>query len=297
MSTATPRTGTADRPLSVGATFITVALTFVAGQLVGGGVLVAAAVLVTLLTRGTASDLVRAGTDTLMAHPLFVCLAAATAGTTLVLATLLALKAVRVPFRAGTGLVVPKLWHIPVAVLMVMATGPFADLAVRAVRYFLPGFTLGVLESLGEAARTDGPELALVFASVSLVPGIAEELFFRGLVQRSLIGRLGGPIGVVIASLLFGAFHVDPPQAVGAAVLGLSLGYVTWKTKSVIPAMIAHASNNALALWASRAAGGESNEIELTTHVTVLGFSGVALAACALALLRGTPRPPERVTA
>ncbi|NUO51284.1 MAG: hypothetical protein HOV80_20700, partial [Polyangiaceae bacterium] len=178
MSTATPRTGTADRPLSVAATFITVALTFVAGQLVGGAVLVAAAVLVTLLTRGTASDLVRAGTDTMMAHPLFGCLAAATAGTTLVLATLLALRAVRVPFRAGTGLVMPKLWHIPVAVLMVMATGPFADLAVRAVRHFLPGFTLGVLESLGEAARTDGPVLALVFASVSLVPGIAEELFF-----------------------------------------------------------------------------------------------------------------------
>lgn len=297
MTAAVPRIGTIERPLSVGATFIVVALTFVAGQVVGGVVLVGAAVLVTLLQRGTAADVVRAGTDTLMAHPLFICLAAGTAGATLVLATLLALRAVRVPFRAGTGLVMPKLWHIPVAVVMVMATGPFADLAVRAVRHFLPGVTLGVLESLGEAARSDGPVLALVFASVSLVPGFAEELFFRGVVQRSLIGRLGGPLGVLLASLLFGAFHVDPPQAVGAAVLGLSLGYVTWKTKSVIPAMIAHAANNALALWASRATDGESSELELTTHVTVLGFAGIALVACGLALLRASPPPPERVAA
>jgi membrane protease YdiL (CAAX protease family) len=297
MRAAGPRIGTADRPLSVAATFVCVALTFVAGQLVGGAVLVGAAVLVALLSHGSAADVVRSGTDTLMAHPLFICLAAATAGGTLVISTLLAMRAVRVPFRAGTGLVMPKLWHIPVAIVMVMATGPFADLAVRAVRHFFPGVTLGVLESLGEAARTDGPVLALVFASVSLVPGIAEEIFFRGVIQRSLVGRLGGPLGVLLAALLFGAFHVDPPQAVGAAVLGLSLGYVTWKTKSVIPAMISHAANNALALWASRASEGESSEIELTTHVTVLGFAGVALVACGLALFRATPPPPEGVAA
>jgi membrane protease YdiL (CAAX protease family) len=288
--TAPPQpSGTPERPLTVGATLVTVLLTFVAGQMIGAAVMAGAAVFLVVTGHTELAALARGGAEMMAKHPAFVSLAAATAGSTLVLATWLSLRRVRVPLRAGTGLVMPRAWHIPVSVVLIMAAGPFADLAIRAFRSLFPTVTLGVLESLSEAARTDGPLLFLLLTSISLVPGFAEELFFRGAVQRSLIGRYGGPIGIVLASILFGAFHVDPPQAVGAAVLGLMLGFVTWRTGSVVPAMVGHAANNALALAAARVAPEDTTPVDLMTQASVLGVSGVLIVGLGALLLRAAP--------
>src|SRR5262245_58838170 len=97
---APPPTGSAERPLGVVATFGTVALTFVAGQLIGGAALVVAAIVAGLLGHGSLASAVRSDTDSLMSHPIFVCLAAATAGGTLVFSTFVSLRVARVPFRA-----------------------------------------------------------------------------------------------------------------------------------------------------------------------------------------------------
>lgn len=80
------------------------------------------------------------------------------------------------------------------------------------------------------------------------LPAICEELLFRGYLQTRLTSRLGGVAGVLIASLIFAAFHFDPVHVLAVFPIGLWMGFVTFRSGSLIPAMIAHFLNNVLAV-------------------------------------------------
>jgi hypothetical protein len=90
------------------------------------------------------------------------------------------------------------------------------------------------------------PQLALTLFCAALLPGICEETLFRGLVQ-AMLGRLGAVKAVLITSLLFALFHFNPWNFLPPLFLGVSFGILTLRTGSTVPAMIAHATNNALA--------------------------------------------------
>jgi membrane protease YdiL (CAAX protease family) len=91
---------------------------------------------------------------------------------------------------------------------------------------------------------------ALVFALVSfaLAPGIAEELLCRGLLQRGLEVRYGPATAILLASLFFGALHLDPIYSILAAALGLYLGCVAYLAGSVRASIACHVANNAAAV-------------------------------------------------
>jgi membrane protease YdiL (CAAX protease family) len=71
-----------------------------------------------------------------------------------------------------------------------------------------------------------------------------EEMLFRGYIQTGLAGRLGPARGVLAASILFGAAHMDAVQGPMAVLLGLYLGFVTEWTGSIRPAIACHVVNN-----------------------------------------------------
>jgi uncharacterized protein len=81
---------------------------------------------------------------------------------------------------------------------------------------------------------------------IGLMPGIDEELFFRGYIQTRLTERWGTFVAITITASLFGIIHLDPVQGPFAAAIGAYLGYLTVLTRSVIPAMMCHAFNNTL---------------------------------------------------
>ncbi len=80
----------------------------------------------------------------------------------------------------------------------------------------------------------------------AILPGICEETLFRGAIQGTL-DRKGPHKAVLITSLLFGLFHLDPWHFLTPLFLGVVAGILTFRTGSTIPAMIAHASFNATA--------------------------------------------------
>ena len=98
-------------------------------------------------------------------------------------------------------------------------------------------------------AQTPG-ELIVVLVIVALVPAIAEELLFRGLVQRSLEEAAGGLRGALITGVIFGAYHLIPTNVVPLAVLGMYLGYVVYRSQSIVLSMSAHFFNNLVACLA-----------------------------------------------
>ena len=84
--------------------------------------------------------------------------------------------------------------------------------------------------------------------ALALVPGICEEVLFRGYAQRQF-ERASGPIGgILLSGILFGLYHLRPSQVLPLAMLGLYLAYLTWRTGSLWPAILVHALHNGLAV-------------------------------------------------
>jgi uncharacterized protein len=99
-----------------------------------------------------------------------------------------------------------------------------------------------------------GAWLALVLVVCVGAP-LVEELFFRGLLQTRLVQRLGPTIGIVVASLLFGAAHLTAwngpwtfVYAWAVAGGGLVLGLLRYLTGRLGPSIVAHAFFNAQAV-------------------------------------------------
>jgi len=88
---------------------------------------------------------------------------------------------------------------------------------------------------------------------LALVPGICEELLFRGYVQREF-ERCGGGAwgGILLSGLFFGAYHFRPTQLLPLVVLGTYLAYITWRTGSIWPAILVHIVHNGLAVVMAR---------------------------------------------
>ena len=106
-----------------------------------------------------------------------------------------------------------------------------------------------VLRSFGEFAVAGDtmPLWEMVFL-VAVVPGIFEELAFRGVLLHGLSRRLRPVPLVLTVGLLFGLFHVNLWRIPPTAYLGTLLATVVLLTGSIYPAMLWHAVNNAAAL-------------------------------------------------
>ena len=65
----------------------------------------------------------------------------------------------------------------------------------------------------------------LLFVLVALCTPIVEELFFRGLMLRSVGRRLGLPAGVIISSMVFGLLHFQGSGLPGLFIAGVTSVY------------------------------------------------------------------------
>jgi membrane protease YdiL (CAAX protease family) len=112
------------------------------------------------------------------------------------------------------------------------------------------GWTLP-LDALAAIAQalTEGPLAPrLAFLAVVIVVGpVAEELVFRGFLWRLLRGDARPALGIVGTSTLFAVWHLDPIQSVGVLPLAVFLAVLRWRSGSLIPVLVVHVVNNALA--------------------------------------------------
>ena len=79
---------------------------------------------------------------------------------------------------------------------------------------------------------------------IALAPGLCEETLFRGYVQRRLIERWPAGAAILVTSLIFAIFHIMPHAVVFAFPIGIWLGILAWKSGSVWPGVICHATIN-----------------------------------------------------
>ncbi len=152
------------------------------------------------------------------------------------------------------------------------------DLSQSAVRKNLLAIALGVVATLPMLAilpytqRSQFPPIVrlrklvddfiaplfagttiLQLALISFAAGVGEELFFRAFLQQSLAVGIGQPhgvwIGLIIASLIFGACHwLTTTYAVLATGIGIYMGLLLIATDNLIVPIVAHGLYDFVAL-------------------------------------------------
>jgi membrane protease YdiL (CAAX protease family) len=88
--------------------------------------------------------------------------------------------------------------------------------------------------------------------SVGIFAPIAEEVLFRGMILSELKGVHSIFVAVIVQAVLFGLFHMNAIQAIYATAFGLVLGFITVKTKSILPAILLHVLNNTFDVLVSK---------------------------------------------
>jgi sodium transport system permease protein len=88
----------------------------------------------------------------------------------------------------------------------------------------------------------------MVLGVMALMPAVCEEAVFRGWLLSSFRGRLPGWGAVLVSSALFGVFHFSIYRFLGTFLLGLIMGAMVWRRRSLAPSVLFHFLNNALAL-------------------------------------------------
>jgi sodium transport system permease protein len=84
---------------------------------------------------------------------------------------------------------------------------------------------------------------------IAVLPGVSEEVAFRGLLLYGLRGRYSLPGLAVVVGLVFGFFHFDMLRIVTTGTLGIVISAVAIMTGSIFPGIVLHVGNNALAVW------------------------------------------------
>jgi len=114
---------------------------------------------------------------------------------------------------------------------------------------------LGVPFESNVESTTDDITAAYVIAmlvSAVIAAPLVEEIVFRGVVLRGLVGKIGVVAAVPVQGVLFGMAHLDPIDRgwgnigliLGLSTVGCGLGLVTVLTRRLGAAIIAHACLN-----------------------------------------------------
>jgi membrane protease YdiL (CAAX protease family) len=152
----------------------------------------------------------------------------------------------------------------------------------------------GVMDLLARQLRSPPPlRFATAILAIGVAPGVAEETFFRGLMQTRLAAAWGPWPAIVATSAAFALIHLDLVQGSVAFVAGVFLGWIADRFGSIRPTVFAHALNNGLfVVLASLASGGVATR--RTDFVTLAAGAAVWVAAIAI-LRRGSSMRAERV--
>ena len=111
---------------------------------------------------------------------------------------------------------------------------PMPDQLFESLKYLLQ------IHSFGEG-------FIIIFSGVVLA-ALTEEMLFRGALQRTLEKHRDPAIAIVLSSVVFAVIHFNPWSALQIMFLGLFLGYMAWKSDSIIPSMVLHGLNNLLSI-------------------------------------------------
>ena len=103
------------------------------------------------------------------------------------------------------------------------------------------GFISGLV-----AASKSPVNIFLLVLGIGIIPAVAEEILFRGIILNGLKNSSTATKAIVLSGLLFGIIHIFPPQVISVSILGIFFGVLLVKTRSLITTIWCHFLNNTL---------------------------------------------------
>ncbi len=149
------------------------------------------------------------------------------------------------PVSAGLGLVrAPgREWARAAAVGLLM---PGLALTIQAAQ----SFVLQAPTALFEGLFPEGMALWRMVVLFAVLPGVCEELLFRGAFLGLWRSKSSAAGAVIVTALVFGLFHLSVFRFFPTFGLGVVLGVLRLRAGSVLPSMLAHTLNNTFGMLA-----------------------------------------------
>ncbi|GHO67476.1 hypothetical protein KSC_063680 [Ktedonobacter sp. SOSP1-52] len=136
-------------------------------------------------------------------------------------------------------------WHACVVIIGFFFLIYLANFVYQAVitTFHLPIQTND--QYIFEKGRIDPLTTYATLAAGVLVAPICEEIFFRGFLLGGLRRSMSNGWAIIISAVVFALAHFDPGSFVVLLVIGLILGYLRCRMRSIWPGILLHTLNNA----------------------------------------------------
>ena len=176
-------------------------------------------------------------------------------------------------------------------------------LLVGAAAWFLGGALFAAVRAVAPEALVqrydltrlfEGPvvEQAAFAVAAALVAPVCEEVAFRGYLVSAGLTRHRPAIAIGASALLFSLLHLDPIRAPALLLLGALYGWLSWRSGSIWPAVIAHATNNGIAAALLLLSPEDAGGAEPTLGMALAGVAAGAIAIAVIAAIFRAASPP-----
>lgn len=85
------------------------------------------------------------------------------------------------------------------------------------------------------------------FITTVIAAPVIEEFILRGIMMRGLLRHTTPLQAILWSAFFFAVIHMNPWQAIGAFIAGVFLGWIYWRTHSLLCCIFIHAVNNGTA--------------------------------------------------
>ena len=176
------------------------------------------------------------------------------------------------------------------------ATYSFPE-SMKGIEDYFRAADMSAMEATQRALAGSGVGIYLLnLIALAITPAICEEMFFRGVLQKHLIGTMKNKhIAILLTAFIFSAIHLQFSGLLPRFILGAVLGYLFYTSGSLWTSIVAHATNNALVVSAAYFGGASATEIpDIGIFVNIWWITAIVV-GLAIAVLVGKKLFRKRV--
>lgn len=165
-----------------------------------------------------------------------------------------------------------------------ISLAPILIICTLALYVWIDGITMlmPMPEAVEEIFNNAIKEDVFSLLTIIIVAPVLEEILCRGIILKGLLKNYSPDNAIGISALFFGAIHLNPWQAIPALIMGIFAGWVFYKTRSVLPGIIIHATVNATSILIFLFVKGQQNivlRLGIRDYILLCIFSAVIFAA------------------
>lgn len=176
-------------------------------------------------------------------------------------------------------------WAILAIIMVIAINSTVSYLNAVMISSVSPSFTSLLQATENEMASRPLNEIVVFFLlsilSTAVVPALCEEYLFRGGILTGLL-PYGKGTAILASSFLFGMMHQNPLQILYTTLMGVIIGCIYVKTKSIWACVILHFLNNLTSVldeFLPLITGLEWIELVSNIVVMIVGFVALLLVA------------------